>query len=349
MGESRLRTLSTRFTAAYGITHPIAAAGMAFVTLTPTLPVAVSRAGALGAFAAGILPLPEIRNQLRSIRAQVQAPLHLNLITPFATEAHIDLCVGEGVNIVSFHWGHPPAGWRSRLRSGGIRIWEQVGSEEEARRAVDEGADLLIAQGMEAGGHCRSRLPTFVCTPAIVDAAQGTLVLAAGGIVDGRGLAAALALGADGAWIGTRFVASTEADVAPEYKAALVRAGAGDTVLTSRYGRDRPTFNPMRVLRNRLVAEDGGGAVEDAAPEDGSVIGHTVIAGQAIPLKRFASLVPVTGTTGDFGQMALPAGQGVGAVRDIPPARKIIERMVEEAAEILQRLSEFPGQVNHAA
>ncbi|MBI2969167.1 MAG: nitronate monooxygenase [Gammaproteobacteria bacterium] len=337
MGGDHRRTIRTRFTERYGLVHPIAAAGMAFVTMSPALAVAVAEAGAMGAFAAGILPPDLVRENLRAIRARTDSPLHLNLITPFATEKHIDLCIDERPEVVSFHWQHPPLTWLSRLHAAGIEVWEQVGSPGAARQALDDGIDLIIAQGSEAGGHCRGELPTFVATPAIIDAAEGALVLAAGGIVDGRGLAAALALGADGAWVGTRLVATIEADVAPEYKRRIVDAAAGDTVLTSMFGEDRPDFNPMRVLRNGLVREfETAGAAGGAGEKP--VVGHTTIAGQSLPIRRFSSLIPVRDATGDFEQMALPAGEGVGGVREILAARQVIEEMIDEALGVIDAL-----------
>jgi NAD(P)H-dependent flavin oxidoreductase YrpB (nitropropane dioxygenase family) len=120
------------------------------------------------------------------------------------------LAVAAGVAVVSFHWEHPPRSWIDRLHAAGVQVFEQVGSVDGARRAVDDGVDVVVAQGREAGGHNFATLPTFVLVPAVVDAVAPALVLAAGGVTDGRGLAAALMLGADGAWVGTRLVASVE-------------------------------------------------------------------------------------------------------------------------------------------
>lgn len=210
---------------------------------------------------------------------------------------------------------------------------------EAARLAAADGVDLLIAQGSEAGGHNFGTLPTFALLPAVVDAAAPTLVLAAGGISDGRQVAAALALGADGVWVGTRLVASEEAFAHPEYKRRLVEAVGTDARLTPIFGPEMPRFNPMRVLENRVVREYLGR--EDEVPSDTSgepVIGSTVFMGREVTLRRFTSWVPVPATVGDLEEMPLLAGQGVGTVRDVRPAGEIVREMAEDAAEILSRL-----------
>ena len=327
--------ISTRFTDEYGIRHPIAAAGMAFVSLTPDLPVAVCEAGALGAFAAGPFPLEFVRANLRKILEATDKPVNLNCITPFATPEHIDLCVEEKPAVVSFHWEHPPREWITRLQEAGIRVWEQVGTPEAARRAVDDGVDLIIAQGSEAGGHCYGHLPLSVVVPAVVDAVDGTLVLAAGGIVDGRGLAAALALGADGASVGTRLMVTPESDVADEYKERVVQCQGLDTVLSSMFGRHMPDFNPMRVIRNQIVEEWHGRLDEiDQLPRQPS-IGTMPLLGQETDIVKLSGMLPVEGATGEFEQMALTAGQGLGGIRQIEPAAQVIETMVSEARTIL--------------
>lgn len=327
--------LQTRFTREYGLRHPIAGAGLAFGTVGPALTVAVSEAGALGAFAAGILPLTHLRETLAAIRARTARPYNLNLITPFATEEHLDLALEARPAVVSFHWRHPRRSWIERLHAAGIRVWEQVGTPEDAVRAAADGVDLVVAQGAEAGGHCYGSVPTLVLVPAVVDAVPETPVLAAGGIADGRGLAAALALGADGAWIGTRLLATEEADIAEEYKARLVAARTCDTLLTSAFGTDVPEFNPMRVLANRAARTLGNHP--PAAPPP--VVGEMELAGTRMQIHRGASLLPVRGAQGDFEEMALAAGQSVGLVRDILPAAQVIERIAADAARVLASLA----------
>ncbi len=200
--------LRTRFTDAYGLDTPIAQAGMAFVGMTPDLAVAVSNAGALGSLGVGLMPAPALAQTVAAIQAGTCNPFNVNFITIFTDQAQIDAVCAAGVAVASFHWGHPPRGWIDRLHDAGVRVFEQVGSVADAKRAVDDGVDVVVAQGLEAGGHNYATLPTFALVPVIADAVAPALVLASGGITDGRGLAAALMLGADGVWVGTRFVAT---------------------------------------------------------------------------------------------------------------------------------------------
>ena len=210
---------------------------------------------------------------------------------------------------------------------------------ETARQAVDAGVDLIIAQGSEAGGHNYGSLPTFVLVPAIVEAVATTPVLAAGGVATGQQLAAALALGADGVSVGTRFVASEEAFAHTIYKQRLLAAAGTHTRLTSVYGPNMPHFNPMRVLDEGLAREFAGH--EDAAPNDletQPIIGTMQLAGHTIPLHRFASFVPTPATEGQIAELPFLAGQGVGLVHDVAPVVEIIERLVADAAAALGAL-----------
>ncbi|MFI5892486.1 NAD(P)H-dependent flavin oxidoreductase [Actinoplanes sp. NPDC051513] len=320
--------IKTRFTDAYGLSTPIAQAGMAFVGMTPDLAVAVSNAGALGALGVGLLPPPAITQTIAAIRAGTPGPFHVNFITIFTDEPRIDAVCEAAPAAVSFHWGHPRREWIDRLHEAGSRVFEQVGSIDDAKRAADDGVDVIVAQGLEAGGHNYATLPTFALVPLVVDAVAPTLVLAAGGIADGRGLAAALMLGADGAWVGTRLVATDESLAHDEYKARLVAASATETVRTSLFGPEIPEFNPMRVLRNR--------AVDAPVTDDRPVIGHTTL-GDGMELRRYTNMVPMRGlTTGDLDEMPLLAGQGVGLVDAVKGAASVIADMTAQAAALLK-------------
>jgi NAD(P)H-dependent flavin oxidoreductase YrpB (nitropropane dioxygenase family) len=331
--------LRTRFTEAYGLSTPIAQAGMAFVGMTPDLAVAVSNAGALGSLGVGLLPPSAMTQIISAIRTGTPGPLNVNFITVFTEQAQIDEVCAAGVAVVSFHWGHPPQAWIDQLHGAGTRVFEQVGSVADAKRAVDDGVDVIVAQGLEAGGHNYATLPTFALVPLVVDAVAPALVLAAGGIADGRGLAAALMLGADGAWIGTRLVATDESGAHDGYKSRLVEADATETVRTALFGPETPQFNPMRVLRNRVVEEWVDRAAE--VPADTSalpVIGHVDLGGQQTELHRFSSFVPMRGlTTGDLEEMPLLAGQGVGLVDSVQPAGTVVADMTAQAVAMLDR------------
>lgn len=337
-------TLQTRFTEAYGLSTPIAQAGMGFVGMTPDLAIAVSNAGALGSLGVGLMPAPALTSTIAAIQAGTARPFNVNFITIFTEQAHIDAVCASGVAVASFHWGHPSTAWIEALHAAGVRVFEQVGSIEDAKRAAGDGVDVVVAQGQEAGGHNYATLPTFALVPLVVDAVAPTLVLAAGGIADGRGLAAALALGADGAWIGTRFVATTESAAHEGYKSRVVAAQATDTARTGMFGPEYPHFNPMRVLRNRVVREWQDR--EDEVPTDTSglpVIGHMDLGGERVEMHRFSFLVPMRErTTGDLEEMALLAGQGVGLVNAVQPAATVIAEMTAQARAVLDRYHQ-PG------
>jgi len=287
----------------------------------------------------GPLPAEVVRTLIRAVRSATDRPLNVNFITFLVKEEQIGVCIDEAVPIVSFHWGHPSRLVIDRLHGAGIKVWEQVGSVESARRGVEDGIDLIVAQGTEAGGHNYGTLPTFVLVPTIVEAVAPVSVLAAGGIATGRQLAAVLALGAVGGWVGTRFVASTEAFADPQYKQRLLEAEGTQTRLSSVYGPDLPQFNPMRVLDLGLAREFAGR--EDRAPKDlhsQPLIATMKLMGEAIPLHRFSNFVPTPQTEGDISQLPFLSGQGVGLVRELRPAREILHEMIEEAAAVLSNL-----------
>ena len=335
-----MTSIETRLTRKYGLSSPIVQAGMAFAGMTPPLGIAVSEAGAMGSIAGvGIIPPEGVRMLVGGMNAGTSRAYHVNFITIFTSQEHIDLMCELKPKAVSFHWGHPQKSWIDQMHEAGIDVWEQVGSVADAVAAVDDGIDLVIAQGAEAGGHNYGTAGTIALTPAVVDAVgDRAMVLAAGGIADGRGLAAALMLGADGAWIGTRFVASREAAVADEYKQRLVGSDTTGTTLTHVFGREHPAFNPIRVLRTPLVSE-WDDRIEDIAvgPEHHPQIGEMDLLGQQVPLHRFTNMVPMQGATGSFDELPMLAGEGVGLVRDLPPAAEIVERMAAEAWRHLTR------------
>tara|TARA_R110002020_G_scaffold95357_36_gene228852 strand:- start:2117 stop:3139 length:1023 start_codon:yes stop_codon:yes gene_type:complete len=330
--------IETPLTHLLGLSAPIVQAGMAFAGMTPDLAIAVSNAGAMGSVAIGPMPVPVMEGLIAGIRAGTDRPFHVNFITIYAEDSHIEaLCAAETpVAAASFHWGHPKPEWIAQLHAAGIKVIEQVGSVEAAKLAAADEVDVIVAQGTEAGGHNLGSLPSFVLLPQIVDAVPGTPVLASGGVTDGRALAAALCLGAAGVWVGSRLVASAESSAHEDYKARLCAADGTDTVLSSLFGRHHLHFNPMRLLRNRVVAEFDGR--EDDAPADNSaepVVGRMPLAGMEVELRRFGNLVPMQGATGDYEELPLLAGQGLGMISSVEPAADIVTGMAAEAEEIL--------------
>ena len=332
-------SIRTRFTDRFSIRYPIAQAGMAFAGWSPPLAIAVARAGGIGAIGAGLLPPDVVRGMVQALKTANAGPFHINFLTPFDHDVPARICAEERVPAVSFHWGHPKPALIKLLKDAGCTVWEQVGNVEDARRAIGDGVDVIVAQGNEAGGHNYQGMPTFALVPAMRDAIGDTLMLAAGGVSDGRGVAAALMLGADGVWVGTRLVATAEAAVHDEHKRRLVGAAGSDTTLSSIFGPENPAFNPMRVITNRVVREWNHRLSEVPATAQALAaqpeIGSTVLGGQTMTLRKFNVLLPTPETKGDWEEMPFLAGQGVGLIKDVAPAQQVVERMMSEARAVL--------------
>ncbi len=337
-------SIPTRFTQRYNIRHPFTQAGMAFSGWSPQLACAVSRAGGIGAIGAGLLPEPVVRDLVGAIQAAKAGLFNINFLTNFDHDAQARACAEMGVPIVSFHWGHPKPALIKALRDAGCSVWEQIGTLEQAKRALGDGVEVLIPQGHEAGGHNFQGLSdtpqgTFVLIPTMRDAlGDKVMLLASGGIADGRGVAAALQLGADGVWVGTRLVASEEALAHPEHKRRIVEATGADTVYSHIFGPDNPDFNPMRLLKNKVVKEWNNRLAEVPKNNANSpVIGKTLMGGQEVELRKFNVLLPTPDTQGDWEEMPFLAGQGVGLVNDILPAETIVTRMMDQAVDVLKK------------
>ena len=206
---------------------PIVQAPMAGA-VGPRLAAAVSNAGGLGTLALWRMDDENLRRQVRETRSLTSKPFAVNLNMELPQEERLEACLEEGVPVISFFW-RDPSPLVSRAKAGGAVVMHTVGNAKDARLAVDCGVDIIVAQGWEAGGHVRGTVATMPLIPAVVDAVGEMPVIAAGGIADGRGLAAALTLGASGVWIGTRFLASEEVAIHPEYQQRLLAATENDT------------------------------------------------------------------------------------------------------------------------
>jgi len=299
----------------------------------------VSNAGGLGIISFGGFPPPQLRQEIRRLRTLTKKPFGVNLLLEFPVEEHVDVCVEERVPVISFFWGDPSP-YVERAHAAGLKVIDQVGSVEAAKRSAGAGVDAIIAQGVEAGGHIAGQVSTMVLVPRVVDAVSPVPVAAAGGIADARGLVAALALGAAGVVLGTRFLATPEAAAHPVYKQKVVEATEEDTVRTTLFGRGWPNA-PHRTLRTAFVDEwlkDEARGSEQRADEP--VIGESIFGGERVPLQRFAGLPPTTEATGAIESMGLLAGQSVGLVTDIKPAAVIVRELAAEARAIIERLSQ---------
>src|SRR5215469_16397653 len=212
----------------------------------PELVASVCNAGGFGILQAQLCPPPLLRAQITHLRALTDKPFGVNFILHLPHRDGVELCLEERVAALSFFWGDP-AEFVAPAHAAGLAVIHQVGSVASAVRSCRAGVDVIIAQGVEAGGHVAGTVSTMALVPRIVDAVAPTLVLAAGGIADARGLVAALCLGADGVVMGTRFLATSEANAHPVYKAKLVAATEEDTVRTILFGHGWPNA-PHRAL-----------------------------------------------------------------------------------------------------
>ncbi len=349
-GRSGQPELRTRLTKRFGLEHPFVGAGMGFVAL-PELVAAVSEAGGLGVLGVAPEPPPVFAERITQIRALTNRPFGVDFflassptLGSVTVDAHIDIAAASKLDLVVFHFGIPSPAWVATLRSAGIPIWVQVPSPGQARAALDAGADGLVVQGKEAGGHNHSTTPLHDLLREVRhEVGEDVLLLAAGGIATGADVVTALAHGADGVWVGTRLVASTEAYANPEWKRRLTRTRRQDTVITTLFGPELPC-QPYRVLRNPAVDASIGQQDEICGlPPTGAPIGTTVLfpgtsfQTPGVPMPPFSALPPTPDTTGDFDAMGMPAGEGVQHIRDIKPAAEIVADLMREARSILGR------------
>jgi NAD(P)H-dependent flavin oxidoreductase YrpB (nitropropane dioxygenase family) len=345
--SKRRPSLNTRLTHEYRVQYPLVCAGMAFVGM-PRLAAAVANAGGIGMLGAAPEAPPGVLNMIQATRALTDKPFGVNFIVdttafgPMTTDAHIDVCVAAGVKLVTFHWNPPERHWVDALHLAGAKAWFQTGLVEQAHAAVDAGVDGIIVQGSQAGGHVRATTRTLTTLEEILSAVpRSIIILAAGGIADGRDVVKALARGADGVWVGTRFAASVESNAHDEYKHRVVNATGQATVHTTLFGPEWPGQR-IRVLRNRVVKEWAGRENEiPSPPPPPAVIGQTRLMPNTIPggalydMPKFSAMLPTPETIGDFEEMCMPAGESVRVIKAIKPAAEIIAEMMAEARSII--------------
>jgi nitronate monooxygenase len=289
---------------------------------TPELAAAVSGAGGIGSLGASWTEPALLREQIRAVRRATDRPFCVNLVLAFDQAERLEVAIEEGVELISFSWGASPE-LVARAHAGGCRVLVQAGSVDEALAGVTAGCDAVIAQGVEAGGHVQGSAPLRTLLPQTL-AAVDVPVVAAGGIADAAGARDALALGAAGVMMGTRFVATAEADVHPEYAARVVAASGADTVHTLLFDGGWPDA-PHRVLANstyRRWVKDGR-RPPGRRPGEGEVLGEH----EGVPIVRYSADDPRRATTGDIEAMCLYAGTGAGAITSIEPAAAVVEQV----------------------
>lgn len=318
--------MRTRLCELLNIEHPVMLAGMGGVSYS-ALVAAVSNAGGYGCLGASTMSRTELVAELAATRSLTSGPFGVDLLTAFpeTLRAHVELLIEGGASSFVAGLGVPRA-VIDLCHDHGVLVISMCGKVEHARRALDAGCDVVVAQGTEAGGHTGA-IATMPLVPIIVDALGGAIpVVAAGGVFDGRGLAAALALGADGVWIGTRFIATPEARALPGYRERILGAREDDTVISRAF-----SGKPMRVIRNETTDRyEAEPALVKPFPDQLSVAhedGTFHLGGDET-------------TTGvDPNREGYPAGQVVGAIDEIVPAGELVQRIVDEAESTLSRLA----------
>ena len=332
--------LTTELCRQLGISLPIWNAGMGGGLAGPELAAAVSEAGGLGTLGTGGLPAAVVRKEVRRAHELTDKPIAANIILPLNEEDDpgINACLEEGVSVLVLFFGSV-APYVDRAHAAGTKVVAHVGSVEEARAAADAGADAIMIQGIEAGGHVRGVDPLLVALPAVVDAVGPVPVIASGGIADGRGLASALVLGAQAVSMGTRFLASNESRSA--YKDRVVKARATDTWHTTLFDVEWPNAS-HRVLRNTLVEEwELAGSPESGKrPHEGEVLGRMPIGGvdgDVVDVPAYSIFMPMEGFEGDLDRSCLYAGQSCELVDEVLPAADLVATIASEAESALER------------
>jgi len=318
--------LRTAFTDLVGCQVPIQLAPMGGGVVTSELAIAVSTAGGLGMLQrAGPDPLADRIGRLQQAQA---GPFGVNFTLHHRSpgdRAEFELAAGRA-RLVEFFWADPDPTLVELVHAGGALAGWQVGSVGEAKRAVDAGCDLVVAQGVEAGGHVRGTMALLPLLAAVLEVVTMPVV-AAGGIASARSMAAVLGAGAAGVRIGTRFLATPESGAHPEYVAALLAADGEATVLTEAFAVGWPDA-PHRVLRSALEAAE-------AFP--GEVVGMLHAGPVSEPLPRLSARTPSREVSGTVAAMALYAGQGVGQVTDVTPAAQVVAELAQDTARLLRR------------
>lgn len=330
-----MRGIVTPFTRLLGIDAPIVQAPIGSAT-TPELVAAVSNAGGLGMHSITWRTAVEAQALIRNTKSLTDRPFGVNLVLEWDPAERLQIAIEERVPLISFFWGDP-APFVPAIKSAGLLVVHTVGSAAEAVAARDAGVDVIVAQGWEAGGHVWGNVATMPLVPAIVDAVPSTPVIAAGGIADGRGVAAALALGASGAWMGTRFLLASEAPIHPWYRTRLESADETATAYSRLFDRGWPG-SPLRTLRNTTIDqwEKAGGFLQRSPADEEHPIAHRV---DGTPIFRYDSDFPMAGVTGDLASMVQYAGQGVGLIRETLPAARIVQNVVEETYAAIRHLA----------
>ena len=315
---------NTRITELLNIKYPIIQGGMAWIA-THKLAAAVSDAGGLGIIAAGSLPGDVIREEIRKLKELTDQPFGVNimLMSPYAEDI-VGIVCEEGVPVVTTGAGNPGI-YIPKLKEHNVKIIPVVPTVSLAKRLEKQGADALIVEGTEAGGHI-GEITTMALVPQVADAVN-IPIIAAGGIADGRGFVASLALGAEGVQMGTRFVCSSEADIHKNYKEMITKAKDRDALVTG-----RSTGHPIRVIKNKFSRE-----FIDLEKTDIDIMELEKLSVGRLKLAAYK---------GDVINGSIMAGQISGLINEIQSCHDIIGSMVEQGNRVLEKLSSLKGGDN---
>ncbi|NLM37190.1 MAG: enoyl-[acyl-carrier-protein] reductase FabK [Firmicutes bacterium] len=302
----------SRIPSLLGIKYPLIQGGMAWLA-TAELAAAVANGGGLGLIAAGNAPGDWVREQIHKARALTTKPFGVNvmLLSPYVDEI-IQIVIEEKIPVITTGAGNPGK-YLPALKTAGVKVIPVVNSVSLAKRLEKAGVDAVVGEGMEAGGHIGTET-TMVLIPQLADALQ-VPVIAAGGIADGRGMAAAFTLGAEGVQVGTRFICAEECIVHEDYKKMVLKAADRSTVITG-----QSTGHPVRVLKNKLARRFLEAEAEGAPPAELEAMGAGKLA---------------AAVHGDVEEGSVMAGQAAALVNRIEPAAAIIEGMVSKCRALL--------------
>jgi enoyl-[acyl-carrier protein] reductase II len=306
-------TFSNRITKLFGIDYPIVQAGMIWASGW-RLASAVSNAGALGLIGSGSMYPDVLKEHIHKCRSATSRSFGVNVPLLYPDiDKHIQTCIEEGIKIVFTSAGNPKT-WTSVLKEKGITVVHVVSSSRFAKKAEEAGCDAVVAEGFEAGGHNgREETTTMVLVPAVANAVK-IPVIAAGGIVTGRQMLAAMVMGAEGAQIGSRFVASEEASSHIEFKKVVINSKEGDTILTMKQ------LTPVRVIKNKFFQE-----IMQAELRGATIDELKAILGRARAKKGMFE--------GNLDEGELEIGQGSALLNDILPAAEIVKNVWKEFEE----------------